>query len=308
MYDLYRISRHLRLIFDHLQIMGEDIAGTVVEIGSAVTTLKRGDRVAAIALHMVTKNPANAGFQLYTVLPASIPSRIPDYVSFTDAVVLPLGLTTAASALFSPEYMGIDPPSASEPASISRKHKAILIWGGSSSVGSCAIQLCAAAGLTVLTTVSPQNFEYAKAIGATEAFDYSESTIVEKLAKAAHGKEVIGAYDAIASKASLAACVDFLHAVGGGRLSHTLAFPENLDTPDGVVIVAGQPSLKGRDGGKPVWRQVWMDFMDVGLQNGKLQAKPDAYVLEGGLARLDEGIDLVRKGVSAKKVVIELVK
>ena len=51
-----------------------------------------------------------------------------------------------------------------------------------------------------------------------------------------------------------------------------------------------------------------MDFMGVGLQNMKLKPKPDAYVLKGGLERLEEGIDLVRKGVSAKKVVIELIE
>jgi NADPH:quinone reductase-like Zn-dependent oxidoreductase len=307
MYVVSYMSRRSRLTVFHLQIMGEDIAGTVVDVGSGVTTLKKGDRVAAIALHIVTKNSANAGFQLYTALSAGIPSRIPDDMSFNDAVVLPLGLTTAASALFSPEYLGIDPPSAS--GSIpTNKNKAVVIWGGSGSVGSCAIQLCAAAGLTVLTTVSPRNFEYAKAIGATEAFDYNDSAIVEELTKAAHGKAVIGVYDTVASKTSLAACVSFLQAVGGGKISHTLAYPEDLEIPEGVAAVAGQPSLKGPDGGLPIWRQVWMDFMGLGLKNRKLKAKPDAYVLKGGLRRLDEGIDLVRKGVSARKVVIELIE
>jgi hypothetical protein len=115
-------------------------------------------------------------------------------------------------------------------------------------------------------------------------------------------------YDTIASKTSLAACVSFQQAVGGGKISHTLAYPEDLEIPEGVAAVAGQPSLKGPDGGLPIWRQVWMDFMGLGLKSRKLKAKPDAYVLKGGLRRLDEGIDLVRKGVSAKKVVIELIE
>lgn len=235
-------------------------------------------------------------------------SRIPNHLAFTDAVVLPLGLATASGALFSPEYLDIDAPKASAPVSDGKNNKVILIWGGASSVGSCAIQLCAAAGLTILTTVSPKNFEYAKSIGAAETFDYSDSGIVKSLAEAARGKEVVGAYDAISSEASLAACVEFLHAVGGGKLSLTLAKTKLPELPSDVTVVAGHPPRQGADGGEPIWRQVWRDFLEIGLEKGVMQAKPDAYVLKGGLERLEEGLELVRKGMSAKKVVVELVE
>lgn len=296
------------LICNGNQVLGEDIAGEVVEVGSAVTSLQKGDRVAAFALNIVTQKQANAGFQLYTTTSALMASRIPDSVVFTDAVVLPLGLATATGALFLTEYLGIDPPKASAPAPSGSKDKVILIWGGSSSVGSCAIQLCAAAGLTVLTTTSAKNYEYAQEIGATKTSDYNDAAIVEKLVEAARGKVVVGAYDAISSEASLAACVGFLHAVGGGKLSHTLASMKIPDLPDGVKIVAGRPPLQSSDGGEPIWRRVWTDFLGTGLQNGKLKAKPDAHILRSGLERLQEGLDMVRKGVSAKKVVVELVK
>ncbi|KAF2449534.1 GroES-like protein [Karstenula rhodostoma CBS 690.94] len=304
----YKIQDTGALVSKWPYVLGEDIAGEVVEVGSGVTSLQKGDRVAAFALNIVTQNQANAGFQLYTTTAASMTSRIPDTVVFTDAVVFPLGLATAAGALFSTEYLGIDPPKASAPALPESKGKVILIWGGASSVGSCAIQLCAAAGLTVLTTTSTKNFEYAKDIGAAETFDYLDDAIVEKLVKAARGKEVVGAYDAISSESSLAACVNFLHAVGGGKLSLTLASTKLPDLPEGVKVVAGRLPLQGPHGGEPIWRQVWTDFLGTGLQNGKLKAKPDAHILGGGLERLQEGLDLVRKGVSAKKVVVELVK
>jgi hypothetical protein len=44
------------------------------------------------------------------------------------------------------------------------------------------------------------------------------------------------------------------------------------------------------------------------LAAGKFHAKPDPLVLEGGLERVQEGINLLRKGVSAKKIVIEVAK
>lgn len=48
--------------------------------------------------------------------------------------------------------------------------------------------------------------------------------------------------------------------------------------------------------------------MPQALAAGKFQAKPDPMVLEGGLERVQDGINILRKGVSAKKVVIEVAK
>lgn len=49
--------------------------------------------------------------------------------------------------------------------------EAVLIWGGSSSVGMYAIQLAKLSGYTVISTASPINFELLKSLGATEVFD-----------------------------------------------------------------------------------------------------------------------------------------
>jgi hypothetical protein len=44
------------------------------------------------------------------------------------------------------------------------------------------------------------------------------------------------------------------------------------------------------------------------LAAGKFQPKPDPLIVEGGLEKVQEGINILRKGVSAKKVVIEISK
>jgi NADPH:quinone reductase-like Zn-dependent oxidoreductase len=51
-------------------IGGTDIAGTVLEVGPGVDRFRVGDRVngAAAAIDPASKNPAEGGFQLYTVL------------------------------------------------------------------------------------------------------------------------------------------------------------------------------------------------------------------------------------------------
>ena len=71
----------------------------------------------------------------------------------------------------------------------------MLIWGGSSSVGSAAIQLAVAAGYRVVTTSSPRNYLLCKSLGASEVFDHSSLSIVGDLTKAMQGYECAGAFD-----------------------------------------------------------------------------------------------------------------
>jgi len=44
----------------------------------------------------------------------------------------------------------------------------VLVWGGSTSVDSNAIELAVAAGYHVITTASPDNFEYVTPLGASK--------------------------------------------------------------------------------------------------------------------------------------------
>jgi hypothetical protein len=53
---------------------------------------------------------------------------------------------------------------------------------------------------------------------------------------------------------------------------------------------------------------LWRKYLPEALATRKFQAKPDPEILEGGLERVQDGIDMLRKGVSAKKIVIEVAK
>lgn len=53
---------------------------------------------------------------------------------------------------------------------------------------------------------------------------------------------------------------------------------------------------------------VWRKYLPEALATGKFQAKPDPQVIKGGLASVQQGVDLLREGVSAKKIVIEISK
>lgn len=139
-------------------ILGYDIAGEVEALGSGVTKFKVGDRVAGLV---------NQGFQEHVLLSEHLATTIPSSVTFEQAAALPMGVTVAAKALFHKNYLALDLPSASS----SPKHETVLIWGGSTSVGSNVIQLAVAAGYDVITTASPRRFEYVKGLGASQVFD-----------------------------------------------------------------------------------------------------------------------------------------
>ena len=167
-------------------ILGSDVAGEVVEVGPAVFRFKVGDRVLghAIGADKKRNNPAESGFQEYTVLLERMTSPIPDAMPYENAVVLPLALSTAACGLFQKDQLALHHPSAHpEPTG-----QTILIWGGSTSVGSNAIQLAVAAGYDVITTASPKNFDYVRKLGASQVFDYRSKTVVADVIKAFKGR------------------------------------------------------------------------------------------------------------------------
>lgn len=80
--------------------------------------------------------------------------------------------------------------------------------------------------------------------------------------------------------------------------------PTSISFADSTVVNALDPGLVRPDIGAAVWH----NFIPGALAAGKFQPKPDPEILEGGLGRVQDGIDILKKGVSAKKIVIEIAK
>lgn len=186
----------------------------------------------SLAIALRTQNLAHAGFQLHTCAIQFAVARIPTSVSYAQAAVLPIGLATAASGLFEPQYLGLPPPGPTPSANAEKR--AILIWGGSSVVGSCAIQMAAATGLIVFTTASAKNHEYVRGLGAAYVFDYSNPNIVKEILAAVVGAgvELVGAYDVISEDDTTEKCAEVVHHFGGGVLLATRLG----NRPEGVML------------------------------------------------------------------------
>jgi NADPH:quinone reductase-like Zn-dependent oxidoreductase len=311
-------------------IFGCDVAGEVLEVGDGVTNIKQGQRVLGHAIALLTGKNQDAGFQLYSSVPAVLVAPIPDEMSFEDASVIPLSVSTAAAGLYEKFILALPHPSTSPKPSGS----SILIWGGSSSVGSSAIQLAVASGLRVVSTASKRNFEYVKSLGAETVIDHSSSTVVDDLVKALKGGKFVGAYDSIGLPESIKPVAEVVSKLGGGMIADVLTPPSDL--PKGVegkhcksfsltesasshlsnsfgtqsgsvlqkLIITTVFAISIKD--SEVCKAVYEEYLPKALKDGSFKPMPKATIIGKGLESLQEGFDQLKQGVSATKLVVSL--
>ncbi|WP_336168166.1 NADP-dependent oxidoreductase [Acinetobacter sp. 161(2023)] len=141
-------------------ILGNDFAGTVVEVGSNVSQFKAGDEVYA-------KTDLHGAFAEYTVVQQSSLAVKPQNISMEQAAALPLVALTSWQALV-------------EIAKVQAGQK-VLIHAGSGGVGSIAIQLAKSLGAIVATTTSAKNSGWVKELGADIIIDYKTTDFEQEL-------------------------------------------------------------------------------------------------------------------------------
>ena len=313
----------------HPAVLGEDVAGDVVEIGPGVTGFHVGDRVVAYAVGMEKgrNHTAEGGFQLYSVVEAQLTARIPDDLAFEDVVVLPLAISTAASALFQKDQLGLDHPTAGghHPA----PRQSVVVWGGSTSVGSNAIQLAVAAGYRVVTTASPHNHDRMRALGAEHVVDYRSPSAVSDLLTLLDDQTVAGIF--AVGTGSAEPCLTIAIATGARRLC--LASPSvsmstlprrrsllalsrfGLQMASRVAPLMVRSRLRGIRT-RFVWGSslmtnevgpmLWNDFLPKALADKSYVTAPRAEVVGTGLQSIQPALDAVREGASATKFVVLL--
>jgi NADPH:quinone reductase-like Zn-dependent oxidoreductase len=310
-------------------VLGTDVAGEVVAVGAGVTRFRVGDRVVghAAGLEKSRNRAAEGAFQERVVLLADMAAPIPDALSLEEAAVLPLGLSTAACGLFQQDFLGLRAPKVRpEPTG-----EVVLIWGGSTSVGSNAIQLARAAGYDVVTTCSPRNFGYVRRLGALAAFDYNSPSVGPDIAAALQGRRVAGALSI--GKGAAAACMDILARGEGRRFVAQVTPPTSFDDvlpgkerwrallPAITRMVAGNLSLTLRArrrgvGTKMVWGgslianevgpMIYEAFLPQALAEGAYEAVPQPEIVGHGLHHVPAAMERQRRGVSARKLVVTL--
>lgn len=126
--------KHIDYLSSEGATVGCDYAGTVEEVGSAVTKkFSKGDRIAGFS-HGTSANRKEDGcFAEYAMVKGDIQIKIPDNISDEEAATLGVGISTVGQGL----YQSLKLPLPSSPAKVPIW---VLVYGGSTATGSLAIQ------------------------------------------------------------------------------------------------------------------------------------------------------------------------
>ena len=132
-------------------IPGLEVSGTIAAVGAGVTTWQVGDAVCALV--------AGGGYAEYCVAPVEQVLPIPSGMAVADAAALPETFFTVWTNVF--ERAALKPG------------ESLLIHGGSSGIGTTAIQLAKNLGSTVYATAgSAEKCALCEKLGATKAINY----------------------------------------------------------------------------------------------------------------------------------------
>jgi putative PIG3 family NAD(P)H quinone oxidoreductase len=157
---------------DATDILGLEVAGEVVAVGDGVTRWKNGDRVCALV--------NGGGYAQFCIAAEPLTLPIPARFDLTQAAALPEALFTAWLNVFMLGRL--------------KSGEWLLVHGGSSGVGTMAIQLARLMGARVIVTAgSAAKCDFCVKLGATGAINYREQDFVAGVQHATdgHGADVI---------------------------------------------------------------------------------------------------------------------
>jgi NADPH2:quinone reductase len=150
-------------------IPGLEVAGTVVALGSSVPRWQQGDRVCALL--------AGGGYAEYCVAPAGQCLAVPTGLDEISAAAIPETFFTVWTNVFERGRL--------------REGESFLVHGGSSGIGTVAIQLARAFGARVFATAgSREKCDACEQLGAERAVNYREEEFVGVLMSTTGGRGV----------------------------------------------------------------------------------------------------------------------
>jgi putative PIG3 family NAD(P)H quinone oxidoreductase len=158
---------------------GLEVSGTISALGSDVSGWAVGDQVCALL--------SGGGYAEQVAVPATQLLPVPSHVSLVDAAALPEVVSTVWSNVFMTANL--------------QPGQTVLIHGGSSGIGTMAIQLASAVGARVAVTAgTAAKLEACRALGAEILVNYREQDFVKVLADQTQGRGADVILDNIGAK------------------------------------------------------------------------------------------------------------
>lgn len=152
-------------------VPGLECSGTISALGEGVTGWRVGDEVCALL--------AGGGYAEKVTVPAEQVLPVPGGVDVVTAAALPeIACTVWSNVVMFAEL---------QPGEV------LLVHGGSGGIGTHAIQVGAALGVTVATTASARGLERCRKLGARILVDYEQEDFVDVVRQATdgHGADVV---------------------------------------------------------------------------------------------------------------------
>ncbi|BAY10271.1 NAD(P)-dependent alcohol dehydrogenase [Calothrix sp. NIES-2098] len=141
-------------------ILGFDLAGEVVEVGSSVRRFQPGD-----AIYGSTAFPGGA-YAEFAAIPETLAAPKPTNLSYEEAAVVPLAALTALQALRDQGNI--------------QSGQTVLINGAAGGVGIFAVQIAKALGTEVTGVCSTKNVDFVKSLGADRVTDYTQQDFTQE--------------------------------------------------------------------------------------------------------------------------------
>jgi len=162
-------------------VLGHDVAGVVIQVGSRVRQFKVGDEVySRVPDHRI------GTFAEFIAVNENDVAPKPRNITMEEAASIPLVSLTAWQALVERAHL--------------KKGQKVFIQAGSGGVGTFAIQLARHIGATVATTTSSVNTDLVKGLGADIVIDYKKDDFEKVLQNC---DVVLHSQDAVALEKSL---------------------------------------------------------------------------------------------------------
>lgn len=216
-------------------VMGYDFCGRVVRApesppgGPGTARFEVGELVAGMTPTGVGRPQKYGSHQDQLAAPEDLMFSVPEGLAPQEAAALTVVACTAADALYG--FFKAPPPG--ENGSQGAGQGPLLVWGGSTGVGLCLVQLAWASGVSpIIATASPARHELLLDLGATHCFDYRDPEVTSKIRAAVK--------DSGAGRLSYA--IDTAGSGDAVELIEQLVEPETVFLS--TVVHPGKPHLK----------------------------------------------------------------
>ena len=185
-------------------ILGKDVSGVVIAVGSGVRNFKPGDHVIALA---------DATYAEFVAVPDAIVTHLPDGIDPIDAAAIPLVSLTGDQLV--------------RVATRAVAGETILVSGALGSVGRAAVHSAMKLGAKVIVGVRARQLAEAETLGAHAAVALDDDEAIARLE----------AVDGVADTVGGAIAAKLLRKVrAGGRFGYASVLPDDAATEASVVV------------------------------------------------------------------------